>query len=939
MIRSVNGQRAVIKGIKEFNLSWEAHEGNIYKADINEDVWQLFKNREQLVPARWPNASFDDNSVFDYTNWARPNNNNGPDGSIIDNDLSSSPFAGKSLDNASAVLNFGSWTSWHLPVLTFAGNTITVQPNTLRYRSKQHYYFLEGSVDFIDIDGEWSYNKTEQAIYAYANNISELQNAVFEGKTQSYALEFNNCSNIRIEGIEFFGTTFKATDVTDFTVYDSKFNYPSASKRMIGGYDPIESTFINNTNLIGSANNVRIERCLFQNTDGRALWLYGNNIKVYDCIFRYIDWSVANNTLCAAVDGRSSIYNEYKNNTIHTTGAMTSISPGEIHTTTFNDVSNFGLLQSDGAAIHCTRTEVADSEIAYNWIYEGLNGHFDHRSLRFDAPVSEPELAGTNGLVHHNVTWNTASLFLKGNDHFLFNNTVLESNSGNGIAILRESGSNEGTVVKNNLVSTMGPHRSQSDAQSSYNMPVETSNNWNGYDYSGVQAESLIVSKENRDFSPTSSAVIDQGVVFTEYISDFSTIGTPDIGAYEAGGTYWVPGITWEEEVSIEQDSLSLGKPSIFEDLEPNHYVSHIEYNGTGNLTYSLPANTLDNQFFKIGTTLSDRLYANNTVFDYQTQSSYEIRIEARDSNGALVATNDFIIEVLSLLSLSKPNILEGLAANHYVSHIVSDGSENLTYSLPANTLDNQFFKIGTTLSDRLYANNTVFNYLTQNAYDIRIEARNSSGTLVAAKDFTIDILSLLSLSKPSISEGLAPNHYVSHIEYAGTDSYTYSLPVNVLDNQFFKIGMTLSDRLYANNTVFNYQAQNSYEIKIEARDSSGTLVATDEFVIDVLSNSAAKVGLSKTKSTTSDSTNSVIIYPNPAESYINISGSDIDKIVDVNIFSLNGKLIKKSFLDVKMSNDDTYQINIDILASGTFYILEIHKNDGSIEHYKLLKK
>jgi len=63
-----------------------------------------------------------------------------------------------------------------------------------------------------------------------------------------------------------------------------------------------------------------------------------------------------------------------------------------------------------------------------------------------------------------------------------------------------------------------------------------------------LNIKNLLVDVENYNFTPIeSSELIDNGLIYENL--DISYIGdSPDLGAYEYSGEYWVPGITWDLE-------------------------------------------------------------------------------------------------------------------------------------------------------------------------------------------------------------------------------------------------------------------------------------------------------------------------------------------------------------------------------------------------------
>ena len=76
-------------------------------------------------------------------------------------------------------------------------------------------------------------------------------------------------------------------------------------------------------------------------------------------------------------------------------------------------------------------------------------------------------------------------------------------------------------------------------------MPGIYQSNWNGYE-TNLDIKDFLVDVENYDFSPIAgSPLIDNGSIYNNLNISYNGIN-PDIGAYEYGGEYWTPGITWD---------------------------------------------------------------------------------------------------------------------------------------------------------------------------------------------------------------------------------------------------------------------------------------------------------------------------------------------------------------------------------------------------------
>ena len=205
----------------------------------------------------------------------------------------------------------------------------------------------------------------------------------------------------------------------------------------------------------------------------------------------------------------------------------------------YNDISDTGYTQSDGALSQMMVGQQPGAEIRYNWLHDTIKygARFDGNGL------------GNNGLMHHNVLWNTGkALMVKGFNHSVYHNTAFDSSNGNDILIMIAQGGNEGTQTINNAANRIAGHRS--GTYSAYPVPGTYSNNWNGYVTGGDVKDELIdplgTLTGTRDFRPKAgSALIDAGSVVPGVTGSY--LGSaPDIGAYEAGAAHWVPGVTWD---------------------------------------------------------------------------------------------------------------------------------------------------------------------------------------------------------------------------------------------------------------------------------------------------------------------------------------------------------------------------------------------------------
>ena len=532
---SYNNERVVLDGTVSIDTQWIPYSGNIWMAEIDFDIWQLFLNYEEMVMARWPNAYFSDGTIWDKENhWAHgmidDDENAYENGTMIDK-----PNGDIALENlnfniqgATAILNVGSFKTYSREVLTHNGNTFTYAPVDL-WKTKHHDYFLEKRLEFLDTEGEWFYNPDSSKLYFWPPNNVNPNMLNIRGKIQSYAFEINNSDYIEIRNLEFFGTTLKFDNCDNAVLDHCNLFYPSCHKRMLGivGTQP-EMTLFN------SSSYCMVSNSAFRYTDGSAIEMYSNNNTIENCYFYHIDYTATDlNGLMTTIQMGGS-NNIFRRNTLHKMGASATLNPGNTAIIEFNDMSDSGHMQSDGALVQCMVGQQPDVQIRYNWLHDT-----EKFGARFDG-----EGDGYGGHIHHNVIWNVqGGIMVKGHDHNIYNNTAFDNGDKNDIIIMIEQGGNEGTYTINNIANKIAGHRTGN--YDLHPVPGNYENNWNGYE-TGLDIKSLLVDVENYNFTPIQgSELIDNGLVNQNL--DISYNGSsPDLGAYEYGGEYWIPGITWD---------------------------------------------------------------------------------------------------------------------------------------------------------------------------------------------------------------------------------------------------------------------------------------------------------------------------------------------------------------------------------------------------------
>ena len=200
------------------------------------------------------------------------------------------------------------------------------------------------------------------------------------------------------------------------------------------------------------------------------------------------------------------------------------------------------------------------------------------------------------------------------------------------------------------------------------------------------------------------------------------------------------------ENVNEAPTNISLSANTIAENAPVNTVVGSLsttDVDSGNTFTYSLVAGTgdADNAAFNID---GNNLRATSS-FDFETKSSYTLRIKSTDQDG-LTTEKQFTITVVNVndaptdISLSANTIAENAPANTVIGSLSTtdvDSGNTFTYSLVAGTgdADNAAFNID---GNNLRATSS-FDFETKSSYTVRIKSTDQGG-LTTEKQFTISV-------------------------------------------------------------------------------------------------------------------------------------------------------------------------------------------------------
>jgi hypothetical protein len=250
---------------------------------------------------------------------------------------------------------------------------------------------------------------------------------------------------------------------------------------------------------------------------------------------------------------------------------------------------------------------------------------------------------------------------------------------------------------------------------------------------------------------------------------------------------------------------------------------------------------------------------------DFETKSSYAVRIRTTDASG-LYFEKDFTITINNVneaptnITLSATSISENNAANAEVGTLTTTDSEGgtHTYSIVGGA-DQASFNIPTSTNSLQLI--PVTDYETKNSYAVVIRTTDSTGQTFD-KSFIISINDQneaptgLALSSTSINENNAANAVIGMLTATDPDAnstFTFSIPAG---SSHFNIN---GNQLRATN-VFNYEAGNSYPVTIRVTDGGSlTVEQTFNITINNVNEAPTAIALSSSSINENNAPNTVI--------------------------------------------------------------------------------
>ncbi|WP_343328538.1 T9SS type A sorting domain-containing protein [Polaribacter staleyi] len=566
--KAADGEDVEIRATNKIS-GWQTHSGNIYKATVNMSIESRFRavyhNNEYMDLARWPNNTDNNRWTVDSTPVT------GGDGSYFLTDgipnidwtgglvyylgaHSGASWTRTITSNTTTRINH---TGVDINKWPFTPHNPTVWRNNPNNNRGQLYLF--NKLEALDYANEWFYDTTSNTLYLQTADGNIPTDDTVEYATSKFAAELKG-DYIKLEGLNFFGGSVKIHNNADNNQmincsiihgsegHDSLTNTSAqvgeAALEVLGDNTVIKGCTINHSSVSGivvsgwAASDCIIEGNYISNIDyigihASPIRTSGNNMKVLK------------NTIINA--GRDGMYVAGSNSEI-----------------AYNDVSASQKINSDSGVFYTVgNTTLKNNEIHHNWFHDATAPAYSHS-------VGDPGKAAGIYLdnnskgytVHHNVIWNVSWSAYQVNwnntDLDFYHNTIW--NAERAMDSWVNGYHQENNKIYNNFANTG-------------NWFTQTSTDFDIKD-NLIASTSPFEDVNNQNFMPTTnSAVVDKGRIIAGFTNPYKG-NSPDIGAYEFGGTAWTAGVNAIEDTgnSLNTSKTLLSKIKMF----PNPANKHI---------------------------------------------------------------------------------------------------------------------------------------------------------------------------------------------------------------------------------------------------------------------------------------------------------------------------------------------------------------------------
>ncbi len=586
------GEMPILSGNEVISGKWSRFKGDIYRLRLESalDIQQVFLDDALMTWARWPNASFEER--WSAKKWKNAS------GESTFGELKDEALAETDIDWTGAIATLNTtpnWNKWTAVVENHAkGKDHFNYSKSLQWKeftkasAGRGSYYLSGKLEALDAPEEWFYDTKSGYLYLYAPEGNNPEENLVEIKLRNYGFHVKNSDFIILKGLHFFGCTFKFRESNNCTVDGCHIRFPNEALTLDELNIPSKPTI--STLMIGHHNTVRNSSIAYSPTFGlRMLGSYNvveNNL-IYDVNWvgslvyanvwmgslednyswegglKYeglleetvtqataeelenVKWGASTGNIVAVHDpdraeprGNCVV----RHNTLFRSGnIILGFFEQPKYDIGYNHIYDGGFFVNDVSMIYTTLPQIRGSVVHHNWV-----------STKYKLCIrADDQSRGVT--VHHNVMWGseTGSLVVKGEDNAVYHNTTLapqsSSNWGLNVQVWAEPNKphyrklwpllpeqNQNTTVWNNLTHKITDHHNgrlypADDPRLSNNFLADN-------------PDTLLMNPRDLDFRPKGGSPLIDAARRIKNINDNFKGKAPDIGAYEFGGEYWIPG-------------------------------------------------------------------------------------------------------------------------------------------------------------------------------------------------------------------------------------------------------------------------------------------------------------------------------------------------------------------------------------------------------------
>ncbi|WP_430933700.1 right-handed parallel beta-helix repeat-containing protein [Saccharicrinis sp. 156] len=538
---------------------WKKHDGNIYKASNVTmslgDGKNVYYNHQKMQIARWPNDS-DNNEYSLDAKYIDMTKGTWSMSYISNNEIPNIDWTGGIIH----YLGAHSGCSWERTITNYESNLNRIHFETLPDKwpfgtthSPQRFenghrgiFYLMNKLEALDAPNEWYYDEKNRALYFYAPDDKKPDNALVEIAVRTYTADIKS-NYIHLNGLNFFG----------------------GMVTLAGSYNQVTNCMVKHgaerlvTNLNGAAvsdaaiqilsghHNV-VEKCVLENGSVNGLYLSrgAEDNRVENCIVQYFNTIGIHAHLVNSMGARNKIIR----NSFYGSARDGAKVSGDDSEFGYNHVQKCLISGADGGLFYVTGNSVPRNiELHHNWFNDAYADK--HAGKKATGIYLDNNSAGYK--VHHNVVWDVewGGLHFNWNalENEIYNNTFWNVGP-HGQAMIdcwvpKRNGKQ--TNVKDNIL-----YNNLSDVRPWWHSGDGKKYRVDEKEYIGDEADNdfqnneqfstpPFISKENANFMPNiESPAIDKGQII-KGITDGYKGNAPDLGAYEFGGEYWLPGVNW----------------------------------------------------------------------------------------------------------------------------------------------------------------------------------------------------------------------------------------------------------------------------------------------------------------------------------------------------------------------------------------------------------